>query len=289
MTLLGKIFTVLILIMSVLFMGFSIVVYATHRNWQMLVDNPTATDKYPLGLKQRLETMKETNVNLRTEIDRLNSKLAAEQAARRHALGGLETKLVEGQKRLEEKEAELRARQSAQGEAAAALKTAQLTVEALRKEVEGLRAEIRVAQEDRDMQFDKVVTLTDQLHAAQGVERNLTERTQQLIAEVSAMKRVLDKFDLNPNASYENVAPDLDGIVTAVSQNDFIEVSLGTDDGLKEGHRLEVFRDNSYLGYAIVVRAAPDRAVAQVNEKSKRDLIKVNDRVATKLSRSRTS
>ena len=38
MTLLGKIFTVLILIMSVLFMSFSIMVFATHQNWQKLVD-----------------------------------------------------------------------------------------------------------------------------------------------------------------------------------------------------------------------------------------------------------
>ena len=34
MTLLGKIFTVLIMIMSVMFMGVSIIVYATHTNWR---------------------------------------------------------------------------------------------------------------------------------------------------------------------------------------------------------------------------------------------------------------
>ena len=61
------------------------------------------------------------------------------------------------------------------------------------------------------------------------------------------------------------------------------------DDGLRVGHRLEVFRDNAYLGYAVVLKTDPDRAVAQVDEKSQRGLVKVRDRVATKLSRTATS
>ena len=40
MTLLGKIFTGLIVMMSVLFLGLAISVYATHVNWRKLVSNP---------------------------------------------------------------------------------------------------------------------------------------------------------------------------------------------------------------------------------------------------------
>jgi len=83
----------------------------------------------------------------------------------------------------------------------------------------------------------------------------------------------------------ESIAPPLDGIVTAVSDKNLIEVSLGSDDGLRVGHRVEVFRDNNYLGSAMVLKTDPDRAVAQVDEKSQRGLIKVRDRVATKLTR----
>lgn len=288
MTLLGKVFTVLIFIMSVLFMGFAIAVFATHTNWKMLVTNPTATEKYPLGLVQRLQAQQETNTNLRTELDKLRNQLAQEQAARRSAIGALETKLAESQQRLGDKEAELRALQSAEGEAAAALKTAQTTVEALRNEVKGLREEIRVTQADRDSQFQKVVQLTDQLHAATGVERNLKERQLQLIQEVADYKRVLDAHGLKRGMDTSGIAPPLDGIVTAVGEKALIEVSLGADDGLRVGHRLEVFRDNAYLGYAIVLKTEPDRAVAQVDEKSQRGRVEVRDRVATRLSRTGT-
>ena len=41
MTLLGKIFTGLILVMSVLFLGLAISVYATHVNWRKVVSNPS--------------------------------------------------------------------------------------------------------------------------------------------------------------------------------------------------------------------------------------------------------
>src|SRR5688572_10141609 len=47
MNLTGKIFTMLILIMSVLFMAFSVMVFATHRNWKEFADNPTPSSGKP--------------------------------------------------------------------------------------------------------------------------------------------------------------------------------------------------------------------------------------------------
>jgi small-conductance mechanosensitive channel len=285
MTLLGKVFTVLIFIMSILFMGFSVVVFATHRNWKMLVDNPTATETYPLGLKQQLQAQVETNKGLRAELDGLRNQLAVEMAARRSALGALETKLADAQQRLAQKESELAGLQAAQTEATAAINLAETRLKDLVVDIQKLRDEIRGVQAERDKYYQSVVDLTDKLYSASGVERNLKEREAQLIAEISKYKRVTDVLGVNPSMPVETIAPPLDGIVTAVSDKNLIEVSLGSDDGLRVGHRVEVFRDNSYLGSAMVLKTDPDRAVAQVDEKSQRGLIKVRDRVATKLTR----
>jgi cell division protein FtsB len=289
MTLLGKVFTVLIFIMSILFMGFSVVVFATHRNWKMLVDNPTPTEKYGLGMKQQLQQYKETNTNLRAELDGLKNQLAVEMAARRSVLSSLETKLADAQQRLSQKEAELAGLQSAQTEATAALNLAETRLKELVIGIAKLREEIRGVQGQRDEFFQRVVDLTDRLYSAAGVERNLKERETQLIAEISKYKRVTDVMGVNPNMPVEAIAPPLDGIVTAVGDKNLIEVSLGSDDGLRVGHRVEVFRDNNYLGSALVLKTDPDRAVAQVDEKSQRGLIKVSDRVATKLTRTGNS
>lgn len=284
MTLLGKIFTVLIFVMSVAFMAFSLAVFATHKNWKMLVTNPTKNEKYDIGLVEKLQAQLQTNKTLREEVEKLKVQLAQEQAARRHAIGSLETKLAEASQRLTEKEAELRTLQSTEGEAAAALKTAQITVDGLRGEVAQLRADIRTAQSDRDLQFRKVVDLTDQLHAAQGLERNMKERQIQLIGEITKYKEVVDKLPDDLKERVRASAPPLYGTVIAVGKN-LIEVSLGSDDGLKVGHRLEVFRDNAYLGNAVVVTTEPNKSVAQVDEKTQKGKVEVKDRVATRIGR----
>ena len=49
MNLIGKIFVVLILVMSVLFMAFAMAVYAMHQNWREVVVNEQATPSKPWG------------------------------------------------------------------------------------------------------------------------------------------------------------------------------------------------------------------------------------------------
>ncbi|MCU0872008.1 MAG: hypothetical protein MUE50_06650 [Pirellulaceae bacterium] len=226
---------------------------------------------------------------MRAELDSLTNRLAVEMAARRSALASLETKLADAQQRLTQKEAELAGLQSAQTEATAALNLAETRLAELVEDIKKLREEIRMVQGQRDESFQRVVDLTDKLYSAAGVERNLKERESQLIGEISKYKRLTDVMGINPSMPVEMIAPPLDGLVTAVGDKNLIEVSLGSDDGLRVGHRVEVFRDNNYLGSALVLKTDPDRAVAQMDEKSQRGLIKVRDRVATKLTRSGTS
>ena len=78
MTLVGKIFTVLVLIMSIAFMMLAVTVFATHRNWRDVVTLPD-------GLKSQIEALSKTNGELRTEISRAKDQIALEQAARRFA------------------------------------------------------------------------------------------------------------------------------------------------------------------------------------------------------------
>ncbi len=288
MTLLGKVFTVLIFIMSLVFMTFAVAVFATHKNWKMYVTNETPNEQYDLGLIHQLAQLKEANVNLRSEMETLRSETAKEQAARRHAIGVLETKLAEVAQSLTDREAELRALQVSEGESAEALKVATQVVDALQDELKLLRVEIRSTQDDRDTQFNKLVQATDLYHSAQGFLQNFKERNLQLAAQISEYKRVMDANGLTRDMDTTGIAPPLDGIVTAVGDRNLIEISLGSDDGLRVGHRVEVYRSNAYLGYAVVLKTDPDRAVAQVDEKTQRGLVKVRDSVATKLSRTRT-
>lgn len=70
MNLVGKIFTVLIFVMSLVFMTFAIMVYATQKNWKLVVDNSQDTVERPLGLSQRLIECGSTMRNSRRKTKR---------------------------------------------------------------------------------------------------------------------------------------------------------------------------------------------------------------------------
>ena len=70
MNLVGKIFTVLIFVMSLVFMTFAIMVYATQKNWKLVVNNSQDTVERPLGLSQRLIERGSTMRNSRRKTKR---------------------------------------------------------------------------------------------------------------------------------------------------------------------------------------------------------------------------
>ena len=72
-------------------------------------------------------------------------------------------------------------------------------------------------------------------------------------------------------------------IVTKVGEKVLIEVSIGSDDGLRKGHTLEVFRNQSYLGRVVVKSLQPDRAVCEIIPEYRKGIIKRGDRVATRI------
>ncbi len=85
MNLVGKIFIVLIFVMSVLFMGFAVAIYASHKNWKTVVDAPET------GLKAQLEKEKSKSGQLASERDRLAEQRDAEELARRDVKSKLQT------------------------------------------------------------------------------------------------------------------------------------------------------------------------------------------------------
>jgi len=85
-----------------------------------------------------------------------------------------------------------------------------------------------------------------------------------------------------------DVPPRVNGIVLNTPGAGLIEISLGSDDGLLKGHRLEVFRSaagaSTYLGRVEVLRVSADRSVCQIIPEFNRGTIMRGDRVASQLN-----
>jgi septal ring factor EnvC (AmiA/AmiB activator) len=272
MNLIGKIFVVLIFIMSLVFMAFSVAVYGTHQNWKKTAEK----------LKTDVQTERDKFTKLEEEKKKLEEDIAKEAIAKREALAKLETEKAELQKQRDEmskQRDELMVKDKA---AVAALDAAQQNLAKLTTEVEGLRGEIREAQAERDKHFAQVVKLTDQIHQAQGDLKRLDERNVQLASQVAASRKVLDAHGLSKDTPVDGIPPQIRGKVLAINQDNMIEVSLGSDDGLRAGHTLEIFRASNYLGRLQVLRTDTDRAVGKILPGFKKAAIQKGDDVATR-------
>lgn len=279
MNLVGKIFILLIFVMSLVFMGLAIAVYRTHENWRFAVENEDRA-KGPLGLKVQLRearaNIEELNAKLKSDEERHTAEIKQSRERQANAERARDN-LAETVATLTKQNQEL---ETANKRATAALDTATANEAALTAEVTGLRQEIRVTQLDRDKQFATVVKQSDQIHQQQGELRRLEERRLLLAQQVAKQRTVLREHDLSEDTP--RVPPRVVGKVVAVGKDDMVEVDLGTDDGINDGLTLEVFRGAKYLGKLEVLRTTPDRAVGRIIPGFKKGIIQAGDNVTTR-------
>jgi predicted nucleic acid-binding Zn-ribbon protein len=289
MTLLGKIFTGFIAIMSVLFLGLAISVYATHVNWRLRVDNPDPNNP---GLRQRLQRQESVNAQLREQQADLKAAISLEQMARRNALAALETKLRTRSDELERVNEQLTKATATAGTTSSALVTAQSELTAITQEVKKLRDDVQSAQKDADAKLVQAIKLTDEINQMRRVKDDLENRQRPLQDQVAALRDAMDRLgvrvDVNDDGTVrtdaDRIPPNVKGFVIKVGEKNLIEISVGGDDGLLVGHTLDVYREGAYLGKVRVLTTSADRAVAEIIPDFKRGTIRKGDRVATKFS-----
>jgi hypothetical protein len=284
MNLIGKIFTVLIFVMSLVFMTMAIVVYSTHRNWRDIAKNPTTgLEKQLKDVKAERENLEKAKANIAKELEELRSAKQKELAALENTVSLLNDEA----KRREQDQAKLTQQVR---EAASAMSVTQAEAKKLREQVEGLQQNEAQAQSDRDAHYKEVQRLTDELHDRVNELTTLKERSRTLSADLAKATETLRRFKLNPNIDYDDVQPpDVRGVVLGAQGNGFVEISIGADSGLRKGHKLEVYRvtasGSSYVGRIEVTETTPDRAVCKVDRKFQQSDIKNGDSVTSKLDR----
>lgn len=290
MNLLGKIFVVLILVMSLLFLGFSVAVYATHKNWKAVVLRPRDQVKpgEPVGLKYELEDARAKAKELQDQLTKLQQATQTEDNSRRAQLARLETAKAELKKEYDLMVEQLAKLTEGQRRATEAAQVAQALLDEKLKEIDGLRQEIAETHEARDTAFKQSVALTDKLHEAEGELSRLIASSQGLAKQMAQMRSVAERKGVDINEPADNVPPKVDGIVLASNANGLVEISIGGDDGLRRGHQAYVYRkqkgENRPIAKIEVVEVRPDKSVAKVIPEFRLAPIARNDLVATRLN-----
>ena len=278
MNLLGKVLVMVIFIESLAFMFFSVSVYSTHKNWR---------DEVNLRLRPELQQQQQTNRTLQTRLTTLQDELEQERAARQQALASLETNTELHRQEVAGLLSDVDRLVGENRDAVATMAANEQTLESLRDETTRAREQIRSVQAEKDESFAQMVALTDELNERQNDLKLLQARNMTLLERVARMGTVLERHSLDEYEPVDGLPPRVDGVILALGARGLVEISIGSDDGLRKGHMLEVFRlsdsTSKYLGRVEVLNTEPDRAVAKIIPEFRKATFQKEDRVATRL------
>jgi hypothetical protein len=269
---LGKIFVFALFVMSLVLMTFAIAVYSSHTNWQARAKKT----------QEDLDKSKSEALKSKQEAERMAEYVAASEAARDQVIAKFQQAIVEKDKELTDLRDKRNGKLEEMQSELMKLASAEEDLTRAREELKQLQDEARKKQELVDQQVQRAAQLAAQLHEKESFLAIANERKTQLEKQVAQARLLLKQSGLSIDSLPKDRVPRVDGVVMAVVDNS-IEVSLGGDDGLQAGHEIEVYRNDEYLGRAIVKTVKPDRAVAVLVKEYARGIVQRGDKVTTRL------
>jgi len=289
MSVIGRILVVVQVVLSLFFAAFAGAVFTYHENWkanyEAAAESLELTKTESGNLRQEYEDYKNDNNNaLKSAVDR--AELAETTADRLQEQNALSTNQLETTK------TEL--------DASRALNVISADEARIRRE-ETLKQ--RQVNESLHNKLDDVLAsyraLKDDLFAEEIKRSELLNKHEQVIAELREIQTIVRNSGIDLDTVAVNNKDNPPPLVTGKVENadkgkrngiEYIEISIGSDDGLLKGHALFVYRlarqkgdRPKYLGKIKLVHVTPDRAVGTVVEKAKNGIIEVGDNVSTKL------
>lgn len=290
MSFVGKVLVVVQLALSVLFMALAGAVFAVHTNWRDAYDKQAATiagsAKSVADMQAEMDSVKQASQKVvddnKAEMDLLKNTVQTQI----QQIEALTKKNNEDQQELQT--------QTALAETKAKEAIFRTT------ESDEQRAANRALQTALDQTAAKVRELEDQkfgLEVEYASLRNKAEEDQLKLAYLEKLARKMGlETDPKKAAKLEEPPPPVEGLVKSLkkdraNQVRMIEISVGSDDGLIVGHKLDVMRTGvdgkppKWLGRVKVISIEPDYAVCEVmrEDTPPNGIIEVGDNVTTKL------
>ena len=279
MTLLGKIFTLLVLLLSVAFFIVSLLANSSH------IDHKNKVSAF-----QELAKKLETSVDeLKKQNELLKTSLAQEQVSRKSTLATLQTQLEAAREQLAQANTEINQKQATLTEQIQILRAQSDRVTATTKQNDTLKTEIDKIITDRNAQRNRVIALTDRYNGLLSVESDLKAEMARLQNDATLYQAKAETAEAALKQAgirdFEDVPPtDLKGEVLAVSAGQQVVVSVGRDDGLRVGHKLEVYRAGQYLARIEIKSIKDDQAIGQILASFRKGFIQAGDKVAAKIN-----
>jgi len=289
MTFVGKVLIFAQVVLSVCFMAFAGAVVTVQTNWKNEAkEQADQLKSAKIDVAELIKSIDNLTMKNEAEIDDANKlrdlAIAARDVAQRKA-DTFEDGRTEARK--ERNEYKTLARLAGD--------------ESKMRRAEAIRQ--RGVNEKLHQQMDNIASLVtslqDQLFDEEQTNKTVSVKHKRLLDVYAQLKKAarLAGYPTDPAviAGIGAPPPDVEGLVLTARKgrqrgDEFVEISLGSDDGLLEGHTLFVFRTaernngrGKFLGKIEIVRVFPDRAVGTVVLPVKNGIIKKGDNVSTRL------
>ncbi|MCC6507989.1 MAG: hypothetical protein IT423_02705 [Pirellulaceae bacterium] len=174
MTKLGKIFTTIMMLLSVMFFMAAVMVNATHVDYTEALNDPF------YGLKAVAQREQAKKQDLTDAIQKLKDEIVLELASRRSALAALQTQFEQLDFDVKEKEKELATKQTELTQLATTDKDTKDELIKLGQANEETKAQLQQARAERDAQFQKVRQAYSELLKLQGEHKTLQTQYNQM-------------------------------------------------------------------------------------------------------------
>jgi hypothetical protein len=274
MTLFGKILTVIILILSLVFGVVAVIVGSNYKNYR----------QEALSLKTDLTKEQNLRDTQNSTIQNLEQDLAREQFARARALAELQSRLLNLQSQVEEKEKQLAAEKD---KATQTLEQMQESLARTKELDDRIKVLIKENQDYAQAISTKVTALNalqQQNYQIQGELERKQERTEQLVNQLAVATRIMTKLGVDKDFETASIEPVVETKLTEAGA-DLVAFHLGIDDDLRVGHQFEVYRGTRFMGIIEVTKLeGGNRAIAKVLSQEAK--MRVGDIVKTKVKKS---
>lgn len=285
MTFIGKLLVIIQFVLTLCFMALAGAVFTSQANWkataaalQTRIDNDT----------RDMQTLTEEK---NKEIDDLKKELVATKTDADDARNDY----VALQQQFEQQKTEVD-RLKVQVNTQESLATIAGNEATIRRDEALLHRRINEGLNQSQNALNAKVSQLEDENFNQAVElKDVADRYNELLRTAGAYRRLLaaNGFETDPKKIDRDLSPVplVQGEVLMTQKarsggREYVEVSIGSDDGLTEGATLYVYRSGEraqYLGEIMLTLVHPDTAVGIVVEKAKNGVIERKDHVTTKL------
>ncbi|HTN02386.1 hypothetical protein [Planctellipticum variicoloris] len=281
MTWVGKLLVVLHLVLSIMFMALAGAVFNAHTNWKKARDSAQTQyqqeQRKAQDLDRELQAARTEAAQKIAALEGQVTQLTGERTNLQAAVTGLEAESKQLKVALD---AERNLAQNNSTEAGERVRESQL-----------LRAQNADLFKSRGEMVARIRDMEDKLFGQDVQIQQLNEKHEKTLRDNAKMREFLASNGLPTDTREmlvrEQAAPIVRGLVNEVRKAEkgnleYVEISLGSNDGLVRGHRATLYRGDQFLGRIRLVSVERDRAVGTIEEKAKNAIIEKGDNVTTK-------